>query len=203
MTHYLKSKKELTDFFTEEYYNTINYTDYTSRTQKYNKTAEELVKYLKLDSNNTILDYGCAVGMLLNGFLNLGLKKLNGFDISTWAVSNKVNPALNLSTDMSVLNLTYDVGLSFDVFEHMFDDDISQVLSKLNTKQLLVRIPVKVVGEDDFYLEVSRRDKSHINCKTKGEWVDFIETHGYRFIDTLELETVYDSKGCFCGRFIK
>lgn len=199
--NYIKTKKELNNFFTKEYYHSINYDNYTTRTKKYDKTSLELVKYFNMEKSTSILDYGCAVGMLLDGFRKAGLEDLNGFDISEWAVNNSIKNNLNLTTDPKILSKYYCYTFSLDVFEHMFDDDVERVLNSLNTSYLVVRIPVKIMNDNDFYLEVSRQDKSHINCKTKGEWIDFIESHGYSFIKTLQLKNIYDSKGCFCGYF--
>lgn len=203
MIRYIDSQPELEAFFSEEYYNSINYTDYASRIIKYEKTATELSKYLEVDVNDSIFDYGCAIGLLLNGFSKLGFNNLTGFDISDWAVNNPVNASIKLSTDRSLIQKRYNVVTALDVFEHMFDEDLNKVLLELNTEHLVVRIPVKVLNESDFYLEVSRRDRSHVNCKTKGEWIDYIESYGYQFKSTLNLESIYDSKGCFSGHFIK
>ncbi len=53
------------DKYTEEYYKTLNYTNYLDRESKYIKTAFELIDLLKklklLTEQSSILDYGCAV----------------------------------------------------------------------------------------------------------------------------------------------
>ena len=203
MTFYIKTKKELKTYFSEEYYNSINYVDYTNRVLKYNKTALDLKNYFNIDGDDNILDYGCAVGMLLNGFKKLKLDNLCGYDTSEWAVSNAIDNGLKITADDNILKNKYDYIISLDVFEHIFDDDISTVLNILDTKKLIIRIPVKQSEDSDFYLDVSRRDKSHINCKTKDEWIDFIESFGFIFKSTIATETMYDSKGCFCGYFTK
>jgi len=200
---YIKTKEELNNFFTKEYYHSINYNDYTTRTKKYDKTSLELVEYFNMEKNTSVLDYGCAVGLLLNGFRKAGIEHLGGYDISKWAVDNSIENNLNITTNPKILSKYHRYTFSLDVFEHMFDNDVKKVLNSLNTSCLVVRIPVKVANSKDFYLDVSRQDKSHINCKTKGEWIDFIESHGYSFIKVLQLKNIYDSKGCFCGYFTK
>jgi len=200
---YIKTKEELNNFFTEEYYHSINYNDYITRIKKYDNTSQELIEYFNIHKFSKILDYGCAVGMLLNGFKKNGLNKLYGYDISKWAINNNISENLNLSNNQEVLSKPYDYIFSLDVFEHMFDNDIKSLLNILDTRYLTLRIPVKELGGVDFYLEVSRKDKSHVNCKTKGEWIDFIESYGYIFKSTLNLKNIYDSKGCFCGYFEK
>ena len=203
MGFYIDKTEDLTTFFGQEYYNSINYVDYKSRIEKYQRTTLDFISYFGITNKDSILDYGCAMGLLLDGFHQQGISKLTGFDISEWAVNNSINPNLHLSTDFNILSNLYEYTFALDVFEHMFDSSIDDVLTLLNTKQLVVRLPVKVEGDEDFFLEVSRRDRSHVNCKTKGQWIDFIESRGYRFEATLTLDSVYDSKGCFCGYFIK
>ena len=111
---------------------------------------------------------------------------------------------LMVSGELSVLdNKHYKLTTALDVLEHIFDEDINPILSTLNTEILLVRIPVKLDGEEDFHLEVSRKDLSHVNCKTREEWIQLINSHGFDFKDTINSKTVYDSPGVFCGYFIK
>lgn len=211
--NYIKNRRELDNFFTEEYYNSINYSDYTLRKQKYKSTAEDIVKYFFNKSvkdghkeEYSILDYGCAIGMLLDGIRDkIPHASLAGYDISQWAIDNPVSDGLSLTNDPSILLKSHNLTIALDVFEHMFDVDLVGLLDQLNTHKLLVRIPVKCNSDqtNDFHLEVSRRDRSHVNCKTKGEWIDFIEDQGYQYISSLNLPTIYDAKGCFCGYFYK
>ena len=206
--NYIKDHNELTNFFTEEYYRSINYSDYTLRKQKYRSTAEELISYFFLLNKQylSILDYGCAIGMLLDGIQNkVPHAHLYGYDISQWAINNSVSDNLYLTNDPSILLKPHYLTTALDVFEHMFNRDIVKALNQLNTQLLIVRIPVKCNSDktNDFHLEVSRRDRSHVNCKTKGEWIDFIEEQGYQYVKTLILPTIYDAKGCFCGYFKK
>ena len=86
---------------------------------------------------------------------------------------------------------------------NMFDDDIDIVLNKINTELLVVRIPVKLTGEDDFHLEVSRKDLSHVNCKTKEEWINKIEKYNFKYKDNIITKSIFDSPGVFCGYFKK
>ncbi len=201
MKEYIKSQEELTNFFSKEYYNSINYTDYTERESKYNQTALDLSTFFEMDKSISLLDYGCAVGMLLNGFKNLGFSYIQGYDISEWAIANPINTSLNTTNNYNIIDKRFTYTTILDVLEHMFDPKASKILSDFNTQYLIVRIPVKLKDENDFHLEVSRKDKSHVNCKTKGEWIDFIESQNYQFISSLNLPSIYDSPGCFCGYF--
>lgn len=214
MTDYITNKDELHKFFNEEYYKSVNYTDYLERHTKYRKLAAsiycEFNKYNMLtpDVYSDYLDYGCATGMLLHHLQKMlpSSYRCYGFDISDWAIENNIADDVSVSQTLDYITTrSYAVTTALDVFEHMFDDEVTEVLKELVTELLIVRIPVKSHPQaTDFHLEVSRRDKSHVNCKTKGQWIDFIENFGYTFKNTLDYEgVIYDAPGCFCGVFEK
>ena len=199
---YIKDPEQLHTFFNQEYYQSINYTDYTLREQKYELTASDIAQLLNLSTKDSLLDYGCALGFLLRGYKKIGLTNTFGFDISEWALDQTRNYGLTTSSDIDIISERfYKLTTVLDVFEHMFDEEVHSVLNKLTTEILLVRIPVKLEGEDDFHLEVSRKDASHVNCKTENEWIHFINHHGYVFDSFVNTESIYSSPGCFCGIF--
>lgn len=201
---YIEDKKELYDYFGESYYNSINYIGYQNRVEKYNNTALEIIELLNINKTDYVLDYGCATGLLLDGFRKQGLVNIFGFDISKWAVEKSQEKNLNVSFNKNILSKNnYKLTTVLDVFEHMFDDDIEFVLNKLTTDVLLIRIPVKLEGKYDFHLDVSKKDPTHVNCKTKEEWIDKIKNNNFKFKNTINTSTIYDSDGCFCGYFEK
>lgn len=201
---YIKDQEQLHNFFTKEYYQSINYTDYTLREQKYEATALDILKSVKVSQEDALLDYGCALGFLLKGYRKAGIVNTYGFDISDWALEQTRKDNLNTSSDISIISQReYKLTTVLDVFEHMFDEEVNTVLTQLTTDRLAVRIPVKLEGEDDFHLEVSRKDASHVNCKTEADWIEFINRHGYTFDSYLNTESIYSSPGCFCGIFKK
>jgi hypothetical protein len=201
---YIKSKEELLTFFNEEYYHSINYSDYTFREIKYQKTAQDLINTFSLIPSDKILDFGCAIGFLMSGLKKLGINDIYGFDISDWALNESLNKGFNVTKDQNILcDKEYKLTTVLDVFEHMFDDQVDNVLDKLNTELLVVRIPVKLEGEDDFYLSVSKNDKSHVNCKTKEEWINKIEKYNFKYEAAIITESIYDAPGVFCGYFKK
>lgn len=201
---YIKNKKELIKYFNETYYNSINYLDYKLREEKYLNTAKDLIEFSQLFPLDNVLDYGCAVGLLMSGYENLNMVNVFGFDISEWALSESLKKNLKVSNNLDILHdKQYKLTTALDVFEHMFDEDVNLVLNLLNTEFLIVRIPVKLDGENDFHLEVSRRDPSHVNCKTKKEWVELIQSFGFKFLTEIKTENIYDTPGVFCGYFQK
>lgn len=195
--------------YDEEYYKTVNYVDYMTRGERYAKTAFELADLLTklnlINRSSQILDYGCAVGFLVNGFHKIGYEETYGYDISEWAK----NQAKELVGEHGIINdlkqfpLKIDIIISLDVFEHMTDKEIAAVFQTVKSDVLIVRIPVSTDNGKSFHLEVSNKDKTHINCKTKEKWIRFLKQFGYKNCFKLNLLTIYDSDGVFCGLFTK
>tara|TARA_R110002012_G_scaffold77863_2_gene198550 strand:- start:4436 stop:5047 length:612 start_codon:yes stop_codon:yes gene_type:complete len=199
---YIQDKKELANFFTEDYFNSINYIGYAGREEKYRKTAIDIVAEIGIPAETIrVLDYGCGIGLLIKGLMALNCEKVVGYDISEWAVKTARKAELPVTKEMFFVGEQYDLVTMLDVLEHMFDEDIEALFARISTKRIFVRIPVKEEGDNDFFLDCSKADKSHVNCKTKDEWITYIEKLGYAFTGCINAETIYDAKGCFCGKF--
>lgn len=187
--------------YNQQYYQSSNYADYLERADRYKKTAYELTDLLRklslVEKDTFIYDYGCAVGFLLEGFKELGFTKVGGTDISEWAVAEGRRRGNQVST--SLPREQPGVFIALDVFEHMLDQDIQSVLMSLSSpRPLVVRIPSSTDGGKTFHLDISRADPTHINCKTKEQWIQFFRDMGYTTFLRLNLFTVYDTPGVTC-----
>jgi len=190
--------------FTEEYYKSNNYVDYLSKKERYVKTAEEIYqtfgKFKIIDQSSSILDYGCSLGFLIKGFEKIGFKNIYGYDISEWAISKAKELDCKI---IERVEGTFDLGIFLDVLEHMEDSEITKVFSKIHFDYVLVRIPCSVeANPTEFHLEISRADKTHINCKTEKDWIEFFKKLGYSKHLYLNMSTIYNSDGCFCCVFL-
>lgn len=193
--------------YDENYYKTSNYADYLERGDRYKKTAYELAELLRslnlIRPNSLIVDYGCAVGFLLEGFKELGYTNLLGLEISEWArteAQKRGNVVWDSSNPdwLSWVRQEIELLISLDVFEHMTDQEICNLLFLSKPKAILVRIPTSTDGGKTFHLEVSRADPTHINCKTKEQWIELFKSFGYQTFLRLNLYTVYDTPGVSC-----
>ena len=154
----------MTQVFDEQYYRSNNYVDYLSKRERYVKTAEEIQqvfhKFSMVDSESTILDYGCSLGFLIKGFEKAGFKNVSGYDISDWAVAQARKNGCNI---LNHAQGTFDLGVFLDVLEHMTDQQIIELFDQLQLDKVLVRIPCDVAEQPyQFHLEVSRLDPTHI-----------------------------------------
>lgn len=182
--------------FDKQYYKSRNYTNYLDREDRYIKMSEELISFLEkheyINKTTKMLDYGCAVGFLING-----IKKQNydcyGYDISEWAQKE----SFRRFGIKFVENVYNKFGLMFclDVFEHMYDDQILNCLSTFDPDILVVRIPCADFNKNYYHLDISKNDPTHINCKDKNQWFDFFKKRGYKNFVRLDLLTIYDSTG--------
>lgn len=182
--------------FDEQYYKSLNYVNYLNREDKYIKLACDLILFLEkekyINKSTKMLDYGCAVGFLINGIRQQNYECF-GYDISEWAkyeafkrfkitfIENKYNK--------------FDLMFCLDVFEHMSDNQIVECLSTFDPDILVVRIPCADFNQATYFLEISKNDPTHINCKDKSQWIDFFKKNGYKTFIKLDLLTFYDSTG--------
>jgi len=185
--------------YNEDYYKSVNYVTYLNRKPKYVKHAHEIDMLLKsfnlITADSKILDYGCAVGFLIEGLLENGYRNVQGYDISSWAVQQCKSKNIDMLENID--NIDYDLICCLDVLEHMTDKEITDTFSRLNGNMMLVRIPCSTNGVD-FHLEVSKVDPTHCNCKTKVQWIELLRTLGYNFFMSINTNTIYDSEGVMC-----
>ena len=191
--------------YDEEYFTSINYSDYLSRYDRYKNLAKETSGLLSeislINKNSNILDYGCAVGFLLRAYKELDYKNLYGYDISDWAKIEAKDSNVNLIDNIKDIN--FDVTFCLDVIEHMTDLEIDKWLSNFNTRALIIRVPVANTTGGDYHLKVSRQDPTHVNCKTKEEWKTLLKGYGFINFLNLNLLTIYDTKGVWCTICLK
>ena len=190
--------------FDKDYFQSANYTNYLDRQEKYSRTAEEIFDRLKtfglLNKKSSMLDYGCAVGFLSHGFRELGINDIDSYDISEWA---KEQARMRGCRVVESLRDYYNIGIFLDVLEHMDDSGIDTVFHKTSFGSVLVRIPCSVPEQPNkFYLEVSRRDLTHVNCKTPEQWIAKFKAFGYNTCLPVTMNTIYNSAGCFCAIFV-
>lgn len=169
------------DVYGEEYFRSTNYADYFERKERYTRTAAEisdlLFKLGLLNKDTAIVDYGCALGFLVDGFHSSGYRAV-GVDISSWARAEAEKRGVRVLASAAEV-VSGDVLVALDVFEHMRDSEIKEVVETIEPKTLVVRAPVSTDGGKSFHLAVSRADKTHINCKTVEQWVTFFQDVGY------------------------
>ena len=174
-----------------------NYIDY--RQKKFSGLADNLFSFLV---GKSVLDYGAATGGLMVE-LHKRLIYCEGMDISYWAVEyGKKHYGLEHMLhhyDPSLLIGDFDVVLFLDVLEHIPNEELENIFSSVKSNQLLVRIPVSANEGEDFVLDVSKNDKTHIQVHSKEWWFDLFKLYGYNNFTPLKEKNIYDSEGVLAG----
>ncbi len=133
---------------------------------------------IELPQWKSILDFGCGPGVMIDPMIAKGFSYL-GCDYSQEARQLYLthygkNPQSFVSNLTDVDMKKIDLFLSFDVFEHMTDSEISNVLNATR--------PIK-----DYFLNISRdiRTSGHINIKSDRAWINFFKERGLFFNEEL------------------
>jgi len=177
-----------------------NYIDYN--TKQYDKLAFDIFKIMKLKKDEIVLDYGCATGILTKALNKYTI--CYGTDISNWAINygikqNKFKSKL-LYYNYQNIFLKYNFVHKFvilDVLEHCKLKEIKRIFNNIKSGKcrILVRIPVSAVEGDDYLLECSKKDKTHIQCHSKTWWHKLFLSLGFDVCQIVRQKTIYDSDG--------
>mgnify|MGYP001582821707 CR=1 FL=1 len=196
--------------FNEHYFKGgSNYTDYTKK--KFDGLCEDLITVCRMNTTDKILDFGCASGGLLAEFKKRGFTKLTGTDISDWALTfGKQEYGLQSILkpfSLGLLNKKYDWVLMLDVAEHVNTIDLFGLLHALHKcdikKGIIIRIPVSANEGEDFVLDVSKNDKTHIQRHEKKWWEAMFNIAGYKTYIAITMPTIYDSEGVMVRQMVK
>lgn len=204
------TEKFVKNYFVKDKYtiSDSNYIDY--RTKKFSVLADNIIEVFGCGDGDSILDFGCATGALLKEFKNRGYTNIKGTDISNWAIEyGKDNFGLGKELEFYNRNLLcepFDYMIMLDVLEHLPDYELETVLGlavKGLRKKLIVRIPVSSEEGEDYFLDVSKNDRTHIQIHDVNWWTNKIKSFGLRFLGYVDEEAIYDDEGVFCGVFLK
>jgi len=134
----------------------------------------------------TILDFGCGPGVMIDLMTTHGLDYV-GCDYSTDARQLYLehygqHPKRYISELDDAMGKQHDLLLSFDVLEHMRDDEIADLLDMIRS-----------IPELLFNISRARGIPGHINIKSDRSWIKFMQEHGYRFEEarTRKLRDLY------------
>ena len=142
-----------------------------------------LKELIEFDSNwKRILDFGCGPGVMIDLMNNAGYDYV-GFDTSDQARKLYLDrfggyPEKFFNNLEHLKDSEWDLCISFDVLEHMEDEQIIKVFSGLE-------------NVSELFLNISRQKgiPGHINLKKDDDWVNFFEEIGFRY-DSIKTESL-------------
>lgn len=126
--------------------------------------------YFKPES---VTDLGCGRGPYLF-FWDWYVGHSHGIDLSQWAVAHAFVGGIgtgNIAEESQYLE--HDLITAIDVLEHLTDEDLDKTLKNMSKygKQFLFSIPF--IGDPNL-----EADKTHIQKKTKEDWIKLIQSYG-------------------------
>lgn len=184
-----------------------NYKDYLGK--KFNHLYSDLNAQIDFNKEDRILDFGAAVGGLLKEFKDNGFSSLKGTDVSYWAI-NTGKKCFGLDKELehfnrNLLTQEWEWVFMFDVLEHIETEELFEIFKLIKegkvNKGILVRIPVSLKEGEDYVLEISKNDKTHIQRHTKEWWCTLFKEFGFELIMEFEGDSIYSSEGVFTGMF--
>ena len=134
-----------------------------------------LHELIKTDASwKSILDFGCGPAVMIdhmndNGFMYVGCEYSEEAHSLYEKHYGKYPEQFRRNLDDCV-GMAFDLFLSFDVFEHMTDDEIRAVLDKVPEIKILF-----------LNLNRSKHIPGHINLKKDAKWIKFFRKEGYEY----------------------
>ena len=185
-----------------------NYVDYRQR--RYDGLAEDLVNVLPIRSIDRVVDLGTATGALMYALKKKGIQEIKGTDISLWAVQfGRENFGFTYKElqyyNLNLLCEPKEWLIALDVFEHCPPGELERVLEVIGRHPplngLVVRIPVSLNEGEDFALDVSKNDRTHVQIHSKTVWKNIFKQYGFEEKVLLNTKHIYDSEGVYCAVF--
>lgn len=183
------------DMYDEDYFENgvqtgkSGYQNYTWLPELTMKMAHHLIQSLHIQENHRVLDFGCAKGFLVKALRLLDINAY-GVDISAYAIDN-VDPSvrhycslINSVTDTNCFKFDYDWLISKDVFEHLSESQLVELLafSKKHVKNLFAAIPLGLDDGSGYIIPEYDRDVTHITKQPLNWWINLFQSSGWSVV---------------------
>ena len=154
-----------------------NYSNYRWLPEMTLSLAMTMIDFLDIKKDQTILDYGCALGYLVKAFRLLH-RQAWGVDTSSFAIEN-LDPAVRkycFLLDGNIVKecpVTFDLCIAKDVFEHIKKGDLLSVVNHIPARKMFVIVPL---GENNkYFAPANNMDITHIICEDLDWWNSVFE----------------------------
>lgn len=145
----------------------------------------ELIELLGIRKTETVLDFGCAKGYMVQALRLLG-RRAWGYEPSNYARKKGIE---EFGQDLFVSDAVrfYDWIIAKDTLEHLTEDEIDEQLVCFNSRNLFVVVPLSDDGVK-YNAPEYELDGTHITRRSLEWW-------------TLKLKEQYPKVGCATYRF--
>jgi SAM-dependent methyltransferase len=141
--------------------------------------ASRIVQHLRVEKEETLLDFGCAKGFLVKALRTLGYNAF-GVDISTYAImsaDDATAPYLSLISGI-IEYAAFDWVLAKDVLEHVPEECLVELLTKLHARKMFAAMPL---GDGrEYVIGRMEDDVTHIIRRPLEWWVEQFRAAGFR-----------------------
>ena len=146
--------------------------------------AHHIAKYMDLDDNEKVLDFGCAKGFTVKALRLLGYKAY-GVDVSEYAVSQieehtrKWCGVIKPQEPLVCAEFGYDWILCKDILEHVPYEHISKQMEVFyrGGKNLFIIVPIGRNGK--YLIDSYEQDKSHFIKEDIDWWCNEVVDAGF------------------------
>lgn len=162
------------------------YTNYSWMPEMTLRMAHHLIQQLPIHQSDTVLDFGCAKGFLVQALRILDVEAY-GMDVSEYAISEVprgLESVCRLSkhpSDISAFDKHFNWLLSKDVFEHMTEAELSDLLTaaKKCVSKMFVVVPLGKKDGSGFIIPQYDQDVTHVTIKPAEWWRNLFSDHGF------------------------
>lgn len=132
--------------------------------------------YFKPDN---VLDLGCGRGPYLY-FWKWYVNEVYGIELSEWAIRNGfVSSIIHGSCDSEKLYGKVELITAIDLLEHLDDITLNKTLNLMRQYGDKFIFSIPFIGDPNL-----ANDSTHLQFKTKEEWIKLIESHNIKIVDT-------------------
>lgn len=152
------------------------------------RMAYFMTKDLPIEESSKILDFGCAKGYLVRAFRFLNFEAY-GVDISDYAISKAEKDAIKYcklikdNKDIrKIFDFKFDWVIAKDVFEHIPEQKVPEVLKELSliAKKVFIAVPL---AKDDvsgkFVCPDYDKEQTHFTAKTDKWWKKLFQKNNF------------------------
>jgi 2-polyprenyl-3-methyl-5-hydroxy-6-metoxy-1,4-benzoquinol methylase len=177
----------MTDFFDKSYYESgpqsgkSLYQNFRWIPELTIPLAHHIVKSMGVMPDETVMDFGCAKGYLVQALRLLGIEAY-GVDISEYAISQATKETSKFVKQIQPLsddfvNCTHVV--CKDILEHIDYSDIDKQLEILRAKCDNILVIVPLAKDNKYIITAYELDKSHVIREDKDWWKAKFNKHGF------------------------
>jgi len=154
--------------------------------------VQAIVSHLGIIRDDTILDFGCALGFVVKAFRAMKYRAF-GVDVSRWAIDN-CDPEVREFIQLAPWVPRVDWIIAKDVLEHIeIVDSVIKELMANARKGVLAVVPLANREGGKYAVVAYERDVTHIHRLTLGTWSNKFIAPGWTVTSAFRVKGIKDN----------